>query len=252
MSARLIRCFAALATALGLLTSPLAAESGAQWGYHGDLDPAHWGDIAPTCKSGRTQSPVDIRTADVQKRPLPPIEFHYSPSVLRLSNNGHTVQADYDKGSYIQVGDRRYDLVQFHFHTPAEEEVDGKESDLVAHLVHASANGELAVVAILFERGADNPVLARFWGQLPGAAGESRVLSRKLIQVSELLPQKRSYYTVTGSLTTPPCSENVRWLILKNPVPVSQAQVAAFRRIYPMNNRPVQPLNGRVVQATSD
>jgi carbonic anhydrase len=239
--------------AAGLATPPTQASDPAapHWGYHGSEGADKWGDLSKefaSCKIGKEQSPIDIQTAAVVKAKLDTIDFKYGPSKLGIRNNGHTIQVDYDKGSYIQVGEDRYDLVQFHFHTPSEEEIDGKESDLVAHLVHKNAAGKLAVVAVLFGRGSENAFLKTFWGQLPTDAGEVRTPAGSSIDASNVLPAVRTYYTFMGSLTTPPCSEGVRWFVLKSPVQVSREQVAAFRKIYPLNNRPVQPLGTRVVQ----
>jgi carbonic anhydrase len=231
--------------------SAFAADNAPHWGYHGAEGAEKWGDITKdfaTCKLGKEQSPIDIKTAGVEKAKLEKIEFNYQPTKLSIVNNGHTVQLDYDKGSFIKIGKDKYELLQFHFHTPSEEEIDGKEFDLVAHLVHKSADGKLAVVAVLFDRGEENKSLKGFWDKLPREAGETRSLPKSQINAADMLPSNRAYFTFNGSLTTPPCSEDVRWFVLKNPVTVSKEQTAAFRKIYPLNNRPVQPLNGRKVK----
>jgi carbonic anhydrase len=245
--------FALSVASLGSLISThvIAADTGGKhWGYHGAEGAEKWGDIDKdfaTCKLGKEQSPIDIKTKEVKKAKLDKIEFGYAASKLTIVNNGHTIQVEYDKGSSIKVGGKQYDLLQFHFHTPSEEEIDSKEFDLVAHLVHKSADGNLAVVAVLFDRGADNAFLKSLWDKLPKESGETRSLPKISIKVADVLPADKTYYTFNGSLTTPPCSENVRWFVLKNPVSISKDQTTAFRKIYPLNNRPVQPLNGRVV-----
>lgn len=233
----------------------LAADDAPKWGYHGAESADKWGDLSKdfaTCKLGKEQSPIDIKTAGVEKAKLDKIEFSYQPTKLSIVNNGHTVQVDYDKGSSIKIGKDKYDLLQFHFHTPSEEEIDGKEYDLVAHLVHKSADGKLAVVAVLFDRGDENKALKTFWDKLPRDAGETRNLPKTMINAADMLPANRGYFTFNGSLTTPPCSENVRWFVLKSPVTVSKDQTAGFRKIYPLNNRPVQALNGRKILAGGD
>lgn len=233
----------------------IAAESTPHWGYHGAESADKWGDLSKdfaTCKLGKEQSPIDIKTAGVEKTTLEKIEFSYLPSKLNIINNGHTVQVDYDKGSSIKIGKDKYDLLQFHFHTPSEEEIDGKEFDLVAHLVHKSADGKLAVVAVLFDRGDENKALKAYWDKLPRDSGEVRNLPKTMVNAADMLPANRGYFTFNGSLTTPPCSENVRWFVLKTPVTVSKDQTAAFRKIYPLNNRPVQALNGRKIQVGGD
>ena len=232
------------------------AETGApHWGYHGAESADKWGDLSKdfaTCKLGKEQSPIDIKTKDAEKTKLDKIEFSYQPTKLSIVNNGHTVQVNYDKGSSILVGKDKYELLQFHFHTPSEEEIDGKEFDLLAHLVHQSADGKLAVVAVLFDRGADNNGLKTFWDKLPKDSGETRNLPKSMINAGDLLPANKAYFTFNGSLTTPPCSENVRWFVLKTPVTVSKDQTTAFRKIYPLNNRPVQPVNGRKIRVSAD
>jgi carbonic anhydrase len=138
-----------------------------------------------------------------------------------------------------------YALLQFHFHTPSEETIAGMAMPMVAHLVHKSVEGQLAVVAVLFKEGTENPALANVFVALPAEGGTHRLTNR--FDPSRILPDKRGYYAFEGSLTTPPCSENVRWQVLKEPLEVSGEQLAAFRKLYPMNARPTQPLNGREV-----
>jgi carbonic anhydrase len=143
-----------------------------------------------------------------------------------------------------------YKLLQFHFHTPSEEKIDGKSYPLVAHLVHKNAEGQLAVVAVLFKAGKENAALKPVFDHLPAKEGETRKLD-VAVDAADLLPANRAYYAFTGSLTTPPCSEEVRWQVLKTPVELSSSQLAAFRKLYRMNARPVQPLNGRKVLAVN-
>ncbi len=250
-----IVAIAALLLGASTANTALAAEGAPHWGYHGAEGAEKWGDLSKdfaTCKLGKEQSPIDIKSKEVEKAKLDKIVFNYQPSKLNIANNGHTIQLDYDKGSSITLGKDRYELLQFHFHTPSEEEIDGKEFDLVAHLVHKSADGKLAVVAVLFDRGEENKALKAYWDKLPRESGETRALPKSQINAADMLPASRDYYTFKGSLTTPPCSENVRWLVLKNPVTVSKDQTTSFRKIYPLNNRPVQALNGRKVQVGGD
>jgi carbonic anhydrase len=230
---------------LVLVAALLAATAcgGAHWGYTGAHGPQHWGDTYATCR-GAAQSPIDIR----QTRPATsgaPIALDYRDSVLSVVNNGHTIQVDYEPGSSITVGGTRYELLQFHFHRPAEERVQGRVYALDAHLVHRAADGTLAVVAVLFDEGARQPTIDTIWRQLPRTSGEQRTVSNVMINAGGLLPADRSYYAYMGSLTTPPCSEDVRWHVLKTPSSVSTMQLHLFP--FPMNARPVQPLNGRVV-----
>lgn len=219
----------------------------AHWGYAGAHGPEHWGDMYATCR-GKAQSPVDIRQTQMATVATP-IAFDYRDSRLTVTNNGHTIQGDYDPGSFMTVGGTRYELLQFHFHRPAEERVQGRVFPLDAHLVHRAADGTLAVVAVLFNEGAPNPTIETVWRQLPTRSGGQRAPANVVINAATLLPSDRSYYAYMGSLTTPPCSEGVRWHVLKTPLSVSTMQLHTFP--FPMNARPVQPLNDRVVEEVS-
>jgi carbonic anhydrase len=230
-----------------------AAAHGSHWTYVGTTGPGHWSEMDEkfhTCKLGQTQSPIDIRDPDVQKATLPPIEFDYKPSPLKIVDNGHTIQVNLAPGSAIAVGGKRYELLQFHFHKPSEERVNGKAYAMVAHLVHKGPDGALAVVGVLIERGARLPVTQAVFDNLPAKAGEEVTVPGVSIDPSALLPASKAYYTFAGSLTTPPCSEGVTWFVLKQPAQLSATQIAQFGRRYPMNARPVQPRNGRPIQAS--
>jgi carbonic anhydrase len=231
---------------------PFAQEhAGPHWTYSGSNGPDHWADLESsfgTCRLGHLQSPIDIRAP--KSADLPPIQFAYQRSPLHIVNNGHTIQVNYAPGSFMTVGDTKYQLVQFHFHHPSEERINGKGFAMVAHLVHAGPDGALAVVAILLEAGATNPLLATVWPRLPSHEGPEQKLDDVQIDAAELLPSDRGYYTFTGSLTTPPCTENVTWFVLKNPEQISKSQVEGFGKLYARNARPVQPLNQREVLAS--
>jgi carbonic anhydrase len=227
----------------------LAASSGPHWGYEGHEGPANWGTMHKdyaSCGLGHKQSPINI--SETTKEKLPAIEFNYQPSALKIVNNGHTVQVNYADGSSIKIGNDRYKLLQFHVHTPSEEQVKGKSFDMVAHFVHKNDAGQLAVVGVLFEKGKDNAALAPVVNSLPKTAGPEQAVAGVSIDAAKLLPATRGYYTFEGSLTTPPCSEGVRWMVLKTPVQASAAQLAAIKAIVHHNARPVQALHGRVVK----
>jgi carbonic anhydrase len=221
------------------------------WNYGDRAGPTEWGSLSPefaTCKLGKHQSPIDIhgaKTAD-----LPAIEFHYQPSPLAVIDNGHTIQVNYAPGSWIDIGGARYDLVQFHFHKPSEEKIDGKTHAMVAHLVHKNADGKLAVVAVLLDGGGANAMIDSIWKNLPKEKEKQVLVADTTVDASALLPKDHGYYTFQGSLTTPPCSEDVKWLVLKAPMKVSDGEIATFAGVYPMNARPTQPLNGRLVQVS--
>jgi carbonic anhydrase len=232
-------------------TAARAAET-PHWEYSGNHGPAHWGELSrefATCGLGHEQSPIDITGA--RKAELPPIRFDYRPAPLQLVDNGHTIQANLRPGSSISVGADRYELVQFHFHHPSEERVEGKPYSMVAHLVHRNAAGRLAVIGVLLESGARNALIDTLWAHLPARSGHDVALAQVVIDAAQLLPPERGYYTYAGSLTTPPCSEGVRWFVLKQPVTVAPEQIETFARRYPNNARPVQPLNARLVQQSA-
>ncbi len=220
----------------------------AHWSYEGDTAPEHWGKLKPEyalCASGMRQSPIDIR--DGFRVDLEPIQFRYRPSEFRVVDNGHTIQVEVG-GSSISLLGKSYDLVQFHFHRPSEERVDGKSFDMVAHLVHRSEDGRLAVVAILLEKGMEHPLIQTVWNNLPLEKGEYVMPPGLSIDLAQLLPAERSYYTYMGSLTTPPCSEGVLWLVLRQPQQISAEQLAIFARLYRHNARPIQPSFGRMIK----
>ncbi len=221
------------------------------WSYSGSLGPEHWGDLKPEfaeCKDGHRQSPIDIKNP--RPTDLPAIEFDYKPSFLHIVDNGHTVMINYAPGSFIRVGGKQYELKQFHFHRPSEEKINGRAFDMVAHLVHADSEGNLAVVAVLLNKGSDNPLIHELWNDLPKEKEKEVAYDKVQIDLTQLLPANRGYYTFPGSLTTPPCSENVTWFVLKQPVTVSDTEVARFAGLYSNDARPTQALNGRVVLET--
>jgi len=245
-AARAISSLIATAT----LFCVLRAQADQHWSYEGHGGPAEWGEIDQafaTCSLGKLQSPIDIRGAKAAD--LPDIKFAYKPSALKLIDNGHTIQVNYAPGSSLDVGGTRYELVQFHFHRPSEEKIDGKSHPMVAHLVHKDADGKLAVVAVLLDRGGANATIDTIWRNLPKEKGRETSVDAT-VDAATLLPIEHGYYAFQGSLTTPPCSEEVRWLVLKTPVKITSGEIAAFSRLYPMNARPTQPLNGRLIEAT--
>jgi carbonic anhydrase len=195
------------------------------WDYSEAHGPTHWGDLKPefaTCKTGHSQSPIDIREA--RKADLPSIQFNYKVSTLHIIDNGHTMMINYDPRSNIAVGGKTYQLKQFHFHRPSEEKIQGKKYHMVAHLVHSDQERNLAVVAILLQNGQEDQLIHKLWEHLPREKGKEETLEDVRIEADGLLPADRSYYAFPGSLTTPPCSENVAWYIPKHPVTVSAAE----------------------------
>lgn len=218
------------------------------WSYQGETGPQHWHELNPEfkqCGIGERQSPIDIREGIPVE--LDPIQFDYKLSAFRVIDNGHTVQVNVESGNRIVVNGRRYELVQFHFHRPSEERLNGRQFEMVAHLVHKDLEGKLAVVAVLIEEGKGHPIVQQVWNNLPL---EKRVEQAGLqgLDLLQLLPEDRRYVTYMGSLTTPPCTEGVLWMVLKKPVSVSAQQISIFSRLYPMNARPVQPQRDRLIK----
>jgi carbonic anhydrase len=244
---------AIVATTLVAGTPASAEEHAAHWSYSGPSGPAHWGSEDPayaTCSTGTRQSPIDIETATTAA--LPAIEFAYKAFPLTVTDTHHTFQVNVPAGSGgITVGGDHYDLVQFHFHRPSEEAIRGKHHAMVVHLVHKNDKGELAVVAVLIHEGAANAFLKPVFDNFPVEGTESKAAGTDTDPM-QLLPAKRGYYTFEGSLTTPPCSEQVRWFVLRNAVAASAAQVGQFAARYPHNARPVQPLHARSVERSAD
>lgn len=237
------------------------------WSYvDGPGGPENWGDLSKAnlaCSKGKTQSPININIDNAVKVDLPALEFAYRQSPLSIVDNGHTIMVNYGEGSNLMVDGRQFRLVQFHFHKPSEEAINGERMDMVVHLVHQHHDGGLAVVGVLMttkrpvtqrkswwgddSKPQDNPLIQTLWNNVPLV--KERVESPGvMINVNQLLPEEKTYFTYMGSLTTPPCSENVLWFVMKNPILVSEEQVQNFGRIYPMNARPLQPKGDRLVK----
>ena len=226
----------------------LAQHPNHNWDYGDQHGPSYWGDLNPEfaqCKTGRHQSPVDIRNP--RSADLPAIRFDYKPSPLHIIDNGHTIMINYAAGSFMIVGNKRYALKQFHFHRPSEEKINGKSFGMSVHMVHTDEHGNLAVVAVLLEQGEQNDLIRVLWNDLPQQKETEERFDTIQIDASGLLPADRSYYTFSGSLTTPPCTENVTWFVLQHASSVSPAQVQQFSQLYRDNARPTQPLNDRIV-----
>lgn len=232
------------------LALPLAgpAADAPRWTYSGEHGPAHWGELRPEyalCDRGRRQSPIDIVAA---RRQAPtPLRFRYVSAPLRIVNDGHTVRVRTGKGSRVSVGREEYTLQQFHFHLPGGDRLQGEEFPMAMHFLHRSRSGGLMAVVVLFRLGAEHPALAALLPNMPATVQRERVLADSPVDPAQLLPATPGYYAYDGSLTTPPCSEGVRWIVMKQPLELSAAQLARLDRLFPPNARPVQPLHDRVV-----
>ena len=217
-----------------------------QWAYEGNEGPANWFECNTDC-GGTVQSPIDVTGAQADAS-LTALSTHFEAVPVELINNGHTVEFEYEAGSKLTLNGADFELLQFHFHTESEHTVNGTHYPMEAHLVHKNnATGALAVIGIFFEEGAENVFLKNFSDNLPAAKDDHVSDSATTVDVTDLLPADNSYFTYSGSLTTPPCSEIVTWLVMKTPVEASADQISKFHTIMHDNNRPIQGLNGRTI-----
>ncbi len=239
-------------------TRPAVPPAGApEWHYDGAGGPANWARLSPTftaCGTGRRQSPIDI--VNPTRGTTPPLKASFPPAELRIAhhahvadgiNNGHTIQVNYGGADTLSLGGSAYPLVQYHFHSPSEHTVDGKHFPMEMHLVHKATDGKLAVIAVFIAEGAHNKAFDPVWANLPSQKGVETHFPSVKVDVDALLPVARTSYRYDGSLTTPPCSEGVSWILMTTPIQLSTAQVGAFTRLIDKNNRPVQQLNGRTI-----
>jgi len=241
-----------LVSGLLVASSLLASGHANHWGYTGHTGPENWGDLDSKytmCKVGVSQSPINIANkVTVATGDLAPIKFHYRTGASDVVNNGHTVQVNVKDGSFINIDGIKFSLKQFHFHTPSENQIEGKNFPLEAHFVHASDDGKLAVVSVMFEDGKENPILKKIWNKMPHHVGKSASCGLTAKVINDILPTNREYYRFNGSLTTPPCSEGVRWFVMKDYSHISTAQTKEFLELFHhANNRPVQAINARKV-----
>lgn len=232
-----------------------AAHAGSPpaWSYTGDNGPEHWGDLSPTyalAKTGKQQSPIDIVASKAVRADQAPLVLDYHDTTLEILNNGHTIEDDYHDGGTLTIGGNVYKLAQFHFHSPSEHTIDGKHAAMEMHLVHKDAAGKLAVIGVMIEEGQKNPALEPLWAHMPTAPGRSNAVEGVMVNASKFLPPNLASYRYSGSLTTPPCTEQVDWFVLQTPIQASKEQVAALQKVMCGNNRPTQPLNGRTVTAS--
>ncbi len=236
-----------IVTGLFFTFGAFAAEK-SHWGYSGHEGPEHWGDLDAkyaTCSSGKNQSPVNL--TGMIASDLSPILISYQAGGNEILNNGHTIQVNYKPDSHVTVNRHTFALKQFHFHAPSEHTIEGHSYPMEAHFVHADQDGNLAVIAVMFEAGEKNAELEKAWARMPGHADEKQALPES-IDANLLLPRDHAYYRFNGSLTTPPCSEGVWWFVMKYFNTISKEQIEQFTHtMHHPNNRPVQPVNARVI-----
>lgn len=226
------------------------------WDYGAEHGPAHWAEMSPeyiACAEGVRQSPIDLSsTASPAARNEAAVALHVDQAehATTAIDNGHTIQVDCEGEDALRFGEESFRLAQYHFHAPGEHTVDGRSFPMELHMVHRSESGRLAVLGLLIREGAANPAFEAVWSRLPEHAGEKVALQDVPLDVERLVPKNHVAWSYEGSLTTPPCSEGVRWLVLVEPITLSAEQIARFRGIISANNRPTQSLHDRAVRTT--
>jgi carbonic anhydrase len=246
--------FGLLTVAVLCLPTGASAQWKTPWTYEGARGADHWSELDPAyaaCNAGKEQSPIDIRNAEMAE--LPAIKFDYKSGPLKyLINNGYTIRVNYHdgpgSGNFLIVGGTRYQLTQFHFHRPSEEYVNGKPYEMVAHFMHQASDGKVVGVAVLLQAGHANSTVEKIWEHMPKTKGKEEEIPGVEINPAGLVPHDTAYYMYMGSITAPPCTEGVTWIVLKVPMEISTEQIAAFDQLYPHDVRPLQPLNGRIVK----
>ena len=242
----ILKALAGLAVCPVCTTTGFAAE-GAHWSYEGAGGPAKWGDLDAAnkaCSLGSQQSPINI--GGIVKSQLPPLKPSWARTADTIVNNGHTIQLNFAEGSKLTLGDTIYRLEQVHFHRPSEHLIGGRSFPMEAHFEHRAESGAIAVVGVLLAEGKPNDTFGKIVATMPATPGAA-VKADASINPNGLLPAKLDYYRYEGSLTKPPCSEIVAWLLLTTPIQVAASDVASFAKLYPMNARPAQKDNRRYV-----
>jgi len=226
-----------------------ASDHNADWSYAGKTAPRYWGALSPefaTCKNGKNQSPIDLRDATaLGTQGLASLDIVYKPVPLKIINNGHSVQVSYPLGSYIKVGDHRFELMQYHFHTPSEHYKEGFAYPMEMQFVHRDGDGNLAVIAVLFQEGERNPILDGLLKRLPKEVGKQAIFNELKLNPVNFIPANTEFYKYSGSLTTPPCTEGVYWMVFKQPIEASAEQIMKMNELMGENARPVQPMFSR-------
>lgn len=240
-----------IAIAIVFITALIFSENEpkpyAHWEYEGDLGQKNWSKLDERfqmCTDGLNQAPINI--IDPIDATLSPLIFEGIAKANTFINNGHTVQVNFQSGNYIIINDTKYHLKQIHFHTPSENQINGKIFPLEAHLVHADIDNNLAVIGVLFQEGNESSVLNKLLRNLPEKEHDIQDVKSEVLGY-EILPDSKEYYQFNGSLTTPPCTEGVKWIVLKNPIQISKSQLSDFQSVMPRNARNVQKLNARII-----
>jgi len=231
--------------ATGSNTLDHASHKHGAWSYSGQEGPRYWGDLSPEnrqCKAGKNQSPINLKDKTaLGTTGLPGLDIYYRDVPLKVVNTGHTIQVNYPLGSYIKLGTERYELLQFHFHTPSEHQKDGFNYPMEVHMVHRDGDGNYAVLGVIFQEGESNPALNVLLKNLPKKVGKQEIHRRASLNPAKFLPGNTEFYKYSGSLTTPPCSEGVLWMVFKQPIDASAEQIQKLNEVMGNNSRPIQP-----------
>ena len=221
------------------------------WGYSGSEGPKYWGELSAefsTCKNGKNQSPIDLRDAKaVGTQGLADLDIRYRDVPLKIENNGHSIQVNYPLGSYIKVGGKRYELLQYHFHTPSEHMKEGFNYPMEMHIVHRDGDGNFAVIGVIFQEGEENEYLNTLLNVLPKKTAKQKIYSALSVNPAYFIPANTEFYKYSGSLTTPPCTEGVYWMVFKQPITASAEQIQQMNEVMGENARPVNPVNSRTI-----
>jgi carbonic anhydrase len=233
-------------------TAIAAHASPTHWTYEGDTGPEHWGELEEdylACKNGTQQSPINIEHSQLTASDtIKPVEVRYGKTETNIQNNGHTIQVNLKNNkSYIMLDGTRFTLAQFHFHHPSEHQIDGQHADMELHFVHKSEDGKTAVLGVLIKKGSVNKAFESLWSSMPDKETEEAIELAGTVDLASMLPANLHSIRYSGSLTTPPCTEGVSWVVLDNPIEMSQAQIDQFAAIFPDNHRPIQPVGERKV-----
>lgn len=234
------------------LWAAIANEGEAEWGYGEDNGPGLWSELSPdfgVCTTGQQQSPIDLHGAIPAD--LSEIQLSYQEVPLRLVNNGHTLQINIDPGNQLILDGQTFELLQFHFHHPSEHTINHRHHLMEAHFVHRNNQGEYAVLGVFMQEGEENRTLQPIWDAMPAVEGPEQTIAGVKVDINQLLPTDQTTYRYFGSLTTPPCSEVVRWIVFQQPVEVSNRQIEKFTRNFHWNARTIQPINERLLQQSS-
>ena len=224
------------------------AHGGAHWTYEGERGPETWGDLSAdfrACSLGLEQTPIDLKGTITAQTGL--VEASFQPMPLTILNNGHTIQVNLKQSNKLTLNGTEFNVAQFHFHRESEHKVNGESYDMEMHIVHQDpVTSNLVVIGIFLKEGDANPFLEKIWSLMPTVENKESI-STDSINLIDAFPSDKKYYTYTGSLTTPPCSQGIDWIIIKEPMEISSEQIKKFSDIHPDNSRPTQPLNNREV-----